>query len=120
MTRARFPKSVYERGTEPDPRFTLANERTFLAWISVGLALMSVGVGLESIALNVQPVLRLIASVILVLGGIACPVQAWFGWVRVETAMRERRPLPSSGMVPLLPIILCAAGVLVVVGLLVR
>lgn len=119
MTKARFPKSVYSRGTEPDPRFTLANERTFLAWISVGLGLLSVGVGVEALALNVQPGLRLAASVILVLGGIACPVQAWFGWASIETALRERRPLPSSNMVALLPIILGVAGVLIGLGLLI-
>jgi putative membrane protein len=120
MTRPRFPKSVYSHGTEPDVRFSLANERTFLAWISVGLALTSVGVGLESLALNLQPALRLAASVILVLGGTACPIQAWFGWARVETALRERRPLPSSPMMVLLPIILGLAGVLILIGFLVR
>ncbi|WP_157593348.1 YidH family protein, partial [Sedimentibacter sp. B4] len=46
--RPRFPRSVYARGSEPDARFSLANERTFLAWISAGLALISVGVGLDS------------------------------------------------------------------------
>ena len=34
----RFPKAVYGVGAEPDPRFTLANERTFLAWIRTALA----------------------------------------------------------------------------------
>lgn len=120
MTAARFPRSVYSRGSEPDARFSLANERTFLAWISVGLALISVGVGLQSLATNVQPALRLAAAVILVLAGTACPIQAWVGWARVETALRERRPLPSSGMVPLLPAVLGIAGVLIVAGLLVQ
>lgn len=120
MTRGRFPASVYSRGTEPDVRFSLANERTFLAWISVGLALTSVGVGLESLAANLQPGLRLAASVILVLCGAACPIQAWFGWVRVETALRERRPLPSSRMMPLLTVFLGLAGVLILIGFLVR
>jgi putative membrane protein len=31
-------------GTEPDSRFTLADERTFLAWIRTALALLSGGV----------------------------------------------------------------------------
>ncbi len=119
MTRSRFPGSVYSRGTEPDARFSLANERTFLAWISVGLALISVGVGLQSLAASVQPGLRLAASVLLVLCGTACPVQAWFGWARVETALRERRPLPPSGMVPVLPILLGIVGLLIVLGLVV-
>jgi hypothetical protein len=33
MNDSRFPRRVYQLGSEPDPRFTLANERTFLAWI---------------------------------------------------------------------------------------
>ncbi len=119
MTRGRFPDSVYGRGTEPDARFSLANERTFLAWVSVGLALVSVGVGLQAFAVNVQPALRLAASVLLVIAGTASPVQAWFGWARVETAMREQRPLPSVGMAPLLVILLGVVGVLIVLGLLI-
>ena len=31
-------------GVEPDPRFTLANERTFLAWVRTALALLAGGV----------------------------------------------------------------------------
>ncbi len=120
MTQPRFPRSVYDRGTEPDVRFSLANERTFLAWISAGLALVSVGVGLEALALNLQPGLRLAASIILVVGGAACPLQAWFGWARIEAALRERRPLPSATMLPLLSLTLGVAGVLLLLGLLIR
>lgn len=116
MTQRRFPKSVYARGTEPDARFTLANERTFLAWVSAGLALLSVGVGLESLALGLHPGFRLAAAVVLIVGGLACAVQAWFGWRQVETALRERRPLPSPPMVLLLPGIVAVAGVLVLLG----
>lgn len=117
---SRFPHSVYGSGSEPDARFSLANERTFLAWISTGLALLSVGVGLESLAVNVQPGLRLAASVLLILGGAACPVQAWFGWMRVEAALRHRRPLPASRMVAVLPVVLVLAAVLLLLGMLVR
>ena len=41
MSSPRFPRHVFEAGAEPDPRFTLANERTFLAWIRTALAAMS-------------------------------------------------------------------------------
>jgi putative membrane protein len=34
-------------GEEPDPRFTLANERTFLAWIRTSLALMAAGLAVS-------------------------------------------------------------------------
>ena len=36
----RRPVWIYGVGTEPDPRFTLANERTLLAWIRTGLGLI--------------------------------------------------------------------------------
>ena len=35
-----------EEGTEPDPRFTFANERTYLAWNRTGLALVGGGLAL--------------------------------------------------------------------------
>ena len=120
MSSSRFPRSVYARGEEPDARFTLANERTFLAWIGAGLALISVGVGLESLALGLQPGFRLAAAVVLVVAGVACPVQAWFGWARVEAALRERRPLPFSPLLAILPAALVIAGLLVVAALLLR
>lgn len=119
MTGRRFPGRVYARGTEPDPRFTLANERTFLAWVSTGLALLSVGVAFDSLALDLHPDFRLAASIVLILGGLGCSLQAWLGWARVETALREGRPLPSSRMVLILPIILGLSGVLALAGLLV-
>ena len=35
--------AVTDVGTDPDPRFTLANERTFLAWNRTALALIAGG-----------------------------------------------------------------------------
>ncbi|WP_422696072.1 YidH family protein [Cupriavidus necator] len=35
------PKAWYKQGTDPDYRFTLANERTFLAWVRTNLALLA-------------------------------------------------------------------------------
>lgn len=120
MTDSRFPRSVYSRGAEPDARFSLANERTFLSWISVGVALISVGVGLETFAAGLHPGLRLAASVLLILAGIACPAQAWVGWARTEIALREQRPLPSSPLIAGLAIVVVVAGALVGLGLVVR
>ena len=41
-----FPDDPRSVGEEPDYRFTLANERTFLAWIRTALALIAGGVAL--------------------------------------------------------------------------
>jgi putative membrane protein len=116
----RFPSRVYEVGTEPDPRFTLANERTFLAWIRTALALIAGGVALDALALPLQPVLRLTASILLVVLGLVVPVLAWFTWGKVERALRCGSPLPGSSVALTLTIGIAVAGVLLVLGMLTR
>lgn len=109
----RWPRSIYGVGTEPDPRFTFANERTFLAWIRTGLGFLAAGVAIAAVAgLNQRLGLEVrLASLLLVLCGLASAVGAWVRWVASERAMREGRPLPSS------PLLLVLVGVIVVVAL---
>jgi len=113
----RFPDSVYRHGTEPDARFTLANERTFLAWIRTALALLAGGVALEALGLGLHPGLRLAASIVLVVTGILTPVQAWVGWARTERALRRNMPLPSAGLALPIGIAVSAVAVLVLLGI---
>ncbi|WP_283215114.1 DUF202 domain-containing protein [Pseudofrankia sp. DC12] len=40
---------VHTVGTDPDYRFSLANERTFLAWIRTALALLAGGIAVVQI-----------------------------------------------------------------------
>ena len=47
----RWPRSVYAHGTDPDPRFSLANERTFLAWVRTGLALVAGAAAVDALPL---------------------------------------------------------------------
>ena len=56
---ARRPGSVHDRGSEADPRFSLATERTALAWIRTGFALVAGGVALSSLGLVAQLSVRL-------------------------------------------------------------
>ncbi|WP_448624427.1 YidH family protein [Geodermatophilus sp. URMC 64] len=107
-------------GEEPDPRFSLANERTFLAWIRTSLALSAAGVALEALDLPVAPGLRLACALVLVGLGILAPVQAWTGWTATERAMRKGRPLPSPLLSPLIAVGTLAAGVLLLLGFLLR
>jgi len=110
----RFPRRVYAKGVEPDPRFTLANERTFLAWIRTSLALAVGGVALEALGLQLHPGLRLAASLVLLALGALIPVLAWWHWGTVEAAMRSATSLPAPRLgLPL------TVGVLVVAAMLV-
>ena len=112
----RFPRSVYEAGTEPDPRFSLANERTFLAWIRTSIGLIAAGVALEAFASPVQPGLRIAASLLLIVAGVAAPAQAWLGWMRTELAVRLGRPLPAPRLAGPIALVVVLAGALVLVG----
>lgn len=114
----RFPRQVFDRGEEPDARFTLANERTFLAWIRTSLALLAGGVALRVLGPAAHPELWLVVSVLLIVLGLLTPVQAWVAWVRDERAIREGTPLsPPKLMLPLV-VGVVAAGVLLLVALL--
>lgn len=90
-------------GAEPDPRFTLANERTFLAWIRTSLALLAGGVAVEAFTGEFfDPVTRMVlGSVLLVLAAVIAAT-ASFRWVRVERAMRHGRALPLPLLAPVL------------------
>ncbi|QYN35986.1 DUF202 domain-containing protein [Pseudonocardia sp. DSM 110487] len=116
----RFPSWVFGEGSEPDPRFTLANERTFLAWIRTGLALLACGIALEAVALPLQPQLRLAASVLLIVLGLLTPLQAWFAWSRDERAMRNGRPLSAPSLMVPLTVGTAITGVLLLAALLLR
>lgn len=116
----RYPRRVYGVGVEPDARFTLANERTFLAWIRTALALIAAGVALEAFALPIAPGFRLGASLLLIGLGVLAPVQAWFGWMMVERSLRQDRPLPAPGLAGPIGIGVAIAGLLLAGGLLLR
>ena len=46
--RGALTKRLLPDGVEPDPRFTLANERTFLAWVRTALAFIAGGIAVEA------------------------------------------------------------------------
>jgi putative membrane protein len=112
----RQPRWVYEAGDEPDPRFTLANERTFLAWVRTSLAMLAGGVALHALAVPATAWVRTLLVVGLIgLGGVVCAF-AYVRWARVERAMRRREPLPSFGLgLAITAVLVVVAAALVVV-----
>ena len=91
----RQPRWVYDAGDDPDPRFTLANERTFLAWVRTALATVAGGVALHALPIDGPHGLRTALAVgLIVLGGVV-GVGSFLRWARVERAMRLHEPLPS-------------------------
>lgn len=94
----RRPSYVYDVGGEPDPRFTLANERTFLSWVRTALAMLAGAVALHSLELPQTSWLRGIVVVTLLIVGALCTLLAYVRWARVERAMRLREPLPHFSL----------------------
>lgn len=110
--RARWPP-LSSVGHDPDYRFSLANERTFLAWIRTALALLAGGVA----AVQLVPAFkfhggRLILGVTLVVLAIMVAAGSYHRWVANERAMRLGQSLQPS-LVPRL-----LAGGLTLVALL--
>jgi len=107
----RWPRWVYEAGSEPDARFSFANERTFLAWVRTALALLAAGVALDAVPLPIPATLQRLLAAAFVLLGLTCAVASWVRWARAERAMRRGEPLPSVGFGAVL------AGFVVLAGL---
>ncbi|MEU3989121.1 DUF202 domain-containing protein [Streptomyces platensis] len=90
------PARVHEEGATPDYRFSLANERTFLAWLRTGLALVGGGFAVDQFLPRLHEGLRLIFTVVLLVGGALCALRAVNHWVRCERAMRRGEDLPVT------------------------
>lgn len=105
------PKALRD-GEDPDPRFTLANERTFLAWIRTALGLIAAAVGLEAFGGDVigSAVRTAFACALLVCSAILVVV-AVARWLSVERAMRTQRPLPLPWAAFFLAVLLATAGI---------
>lgn len=119
--RGRFSSAVLAGGREPDPRFTLANERTFLAWIRTSLALTAGGIAVEAFTGSVfDPLTRLVLGSVLLGLAALLAITAGFRWIRVERAMRHGRPLPLPLIVPALAAGGAVAAVVLLVFLLLQ
>jgi putative membrane protein len=95
-------------GTDPDPRFSFANERTFLAWARTGLALIGGGLAAAQVLhFGLGGAHLLVAIPAILLGGLIAIV-SYQRWERNERSMRLGRSLGYSPLVRLL-----AAGILV-------
>ena len=115
----RRPRSVYGVGDDPDPRFSLANERTALAWLRTALAFVAAGTGLL-VVIRSQGQLRG-ARWIGVLGcivGALIAVGAVARWRSIERALRLSQPLPAPTLLLAAVVTIAVlAGALVIIDL---
>jgi putative membrane protein len=102
-------------GTDPDPRFTFANERTFLAWNRTALALIGAGLAAGQLIRFDSEVVRLLVSLPpIALGGLLAAT-SYRRWEANERAMRLKEPLPAIGPPRALSLGLAVAALVVAV-----
>ena len=102
--------------SEPDVRFTYANERTFLAWNRTALALIATGVAATQLLPEFHvPGGRRILGIPLIALGALVAVTSFTQWRANERAMRLRQPLPKSPMSLVLAIGIAVIAVIAIV-----
>ncbi len=113
---ARDKRPLHEIGTEPDVRFSYANERTFLAWNRTAMALIATGLAAASVLpeFSFGGGRKIIGVPLITLGALLSMTSFW-RWDANERAMREQRPLPASNLPKLLAIGVTLAAIIAAV-----
>lgn len=111
----RWPGWVYDAGDEPDPRFSFANERTFLAWVRTALALLAGGVALDVLPLTIAEGPRTWLAMVFIVLAVTAAVSGWLRWARAERAMRVGAPLPGLAIAAVLTLATVVAGLALLV-----
>lgn len=105
--------------SEIDYRFTLANERTFLAWMRTGLGLLAGGVAVHEL---VRPFkhhgIRSAVALSCVILAAVIAVGAYGRWKHVQAAMERGDRMPRTVMVPILAFGIAIIAILAGYGLL--
>lgn len=114
---ARFPRGVYDVGREPDPLYSLANERTYLSWLRLAVTLLAGAVAIDRLFLEhpwFWSEILALGLVVIAFGTCGLAVRRWWA---TERALRQREPLPGFGapLLGIVAILLVGIGVTVLV-----
>lgn len=112
------PEDPRNVGSDPDYRFTLANERTFLSWVRTALALAAGGLAAVTI-LDDFPGEEFLGVALLALSFLTA-ASAYRRWALNERAMRLDEPLPPSRLPMYMAIGVALVAVVAVVLLVVE
>ncbi|MEU3252015.1 DUF202 domain-containing protein [Streptomyces sp. NPDC006997] len=113
------PGRIRDEGTTPDYRFSLANERTFLAWLRTSLALIGGGFAVDQFLPDLNRGWRIGLALALLAAGVLCSLRAVNHWLRCERAMRRGEDLPVSRFPALLGVVVAVVALAMVVIVLV-
>ena len=103
-----------DEGTDPDHRFSLANERTFLAWIRTSLSLLAAAVAVAQLVPEFRvPGARIVLGVVLALSSVAVAAASYRRWSGIERSMRNGTPMPYSPLLLIVATALVGTGIVV-------
>ncbi|WP_314139472.1 YidH family protein [Buttiauxella noackiae] len=107
---------ISQVGEAPDYRFSLANERTFLAWIRTALGFLAAGVGLDQLAPDLAtPLVREIVALLLCLFAGIVAIYGYLRWMRNEKAMRLKQDLPYTRSLKVISLVMVIVAVTVMI-----
>ncbi len=114
---SRIPRGVYDVGREPDPLYTLANERTYLSWLRLAVTLLAGAVAIDRLFLEhpwYGSQILALGLVAIAFGTCGLSVRRWWA---TERALRRRQPLPGFGapLLGMVAILLAGAGVIILI-----
>ncbi|MGV9880321.1 YidH family protein [Streptomyces sp. NPDC003006] len=109
------PERIREEGDTPDYRFSLANERTFLAWLRTALALIGGGFAVDQFLPDLRWGWRIGLALALLAAGVLCSLRAVNHWVRCEQAMRRGEDLPVGRFPTVLSLVVAVVALAMVV-----
>jgi putative membrane protein len=110
------PEPVAAEDYEPDPRFSYANERTFLAWMRTALGLVTAGLAITQLLppFDMPGGRRLIGLPLIAMGTVIAGVSL-HNWTANERAMRRGLPLPRSPLPRITAVVVTVVAVIGVV-----
>ena len=100
-------------GHDPDPRFSYANERTFLAWCRTALALMTAGLAITQLLppFHFSYGRRLIGLPLIALG-VVISLASLRNWQGTERAMRDNTEVRRSVLPQVVAVVVAAVAVM--------
>lgn len=103
-------------GETPDYRFSMANERTFLAWIRTALAILAGAIAIDQLAPNIAPApIRIGLCVSLAVIGAMLSLESYRRWALQERAMRRKEELPHTWLFLTMTTVVAAAALVLTV-----
>lgn len=110
------PPATEPEEYEPDPRFSYANERTFLAWMRTALGLITAGLAITQLLppFDMPGGRRLIGLPLIAMGTIIAVVSLR-NWMANERAMRRGLPLPRSPLPRITAVVVTIVAVIGVI-----